>query len=146
MRIKKGLLVVAAALALVGIGLTAFYLSSGIGRAPTGGCSGYATNYLIIASNQGFNDSVGHGAPSNAWPILCVHQGDTVNITVKNVDVLPHGFNIENYYNSQIVSVGPGHTLNVSFVASKTGTFTIYCSIYCEVHPQMQRGELVVAS
>ena len=146
MSMKKSALIIVAALAFAGIGLTAFYLSSAFQRVPTGGCTSYSTDYLIIASNQGFNDSVGHGAPSNAWPILCVHQGDTVNITVKNVDVLAHGFNIENYYNSQIVSVGPGHTLEVSFVADKTGTFTIYCSIFCEVHPQMQRGELVVAS
>ena len=144
MRTKRVLLVVVA-LALAGAGLTAFYLTANLPRT-TVGCSSYSTDFLIIASNQGFNDSVGHGAPANAWPILCVHQGEIVNIVVKNTDSFSHGFNIDNYYNSQIVSVGPGQTLDVSFVADKAGTFTVYCSIFCEVHLQMQGGELVVTS
>jgi len=102
------------------------------------------SGYLIIASRTGFNDSISHGAPPNAWPIVTVNKGDTVKLVVCNIDSYAHGFQISNYFDSNIESVAPGQVIAVSFVADKTGTFTIYCSIPCSVHIRMQSGELRV--
>jgi hypothetical protein len=108
------------------------------------GCVRPADGFLIIASNKGFNDSIGHGAPEKAWPIVSVTQGQTVNITVCNTDVQAHGFQVTHYYDSAIVTVAPGHVLHVSFVASEVGTFQIYCAIFCSIHIFLQSGQLRV--
>ena len=113
------------------------------------GCTKPAGGFLIIAGdspgNVGYNDSEGHGAPTNPWPIITVQKGTTVNITVCNTDRQAHGFNISHYYDSSIVTVAPGQVLRVSFVANETGNFEIYCSIFCTIHPFMQNGLLRVS-
>jgi len=57
-----------------------------------------------------------------------------------------HGFQVNNYYDSNIESVGPGQVIRVSFVANKAGTFGIYCSILCPPHIFMQSGALMVTA
>jgi heme/copper-type cytochrome/quinol oxidase subunit 2 len=101
--------------------------------------------FLIVASVDGYNDSVDHGAPSNPWPVIQVSKGTMVNITVTNTDHQTHGFQITHYYDSSIFSVAPGQTIHVTFVADQKGTFKIYCSIFCTVHWAMQSGELIVS-
>ena len=107
---------------------------------PTGG-------FLIIASEYGYNDSVLEGAgPSKAWPVITVVQGQTVKITVCNVDdTQSHGFQINNYFDGQIESLAPGGVLNVVFVANKAGDFPIYCAIFCSIHLFMEYGLLRVS-
>ena len=56
----------------------------------------------------------------------------------------PHGFAITYYDDNSIVAIQPGHSYDVTFIASKAGTFRIYCDIFCGIHPFMQNGELVV--
>jgi len=110
------------------------------------GCSKPPGGYLVVLSSYGYNDSVLEGAgPSKAWPIINVTQNTTVNITVCNADkVQAHGFQIENYFDSDIVAVIPGQVIHVSFTATKVGTFRIYCAIFCTIHPFMVNGELQV--
>ena len=113
------------------------------------GCVRPAGGFLIIASEYGYNDSVLEGAgPAKAWPVITVTQGETVNITVCNVDkTQSHGFQISNYFDSAIEAVGPGQVLHVpTFVASRTGTFQIYCAIFCTIHLFMEYGQLRVTS
>jgi FtsP/CotA-like multicopper oxidase with cupredoxin domain len=112
------------------------------------GCVRPAGGFLIIASKYGYNDSVLEGAgPSKAWPVINVTQGQTVNITVCNVDESQsHGFQISNYFDTSIEAVGPGQVLKVSFVASKAGSFQIYCAIFCTIHLFMEYGQLRVSS
>jgi heme/copper-type cytochrome/quinol oxidase subunit 2 len=100
--------------------------------------------FLILASVQGYNDSIGHGAPSKAWPIITVKQGTTVNIAVCNTAPYPHGFQIARYYNSSIVTIAPGRVIHVSFVADKEGSYQIYCSIPCPIHLYMLNGQFRV--
>ena len=107
-------------------------------------CSKPAGGYLVIASVEGFNDSVLHGAPPKSWPVVTVQKGDTINVTVCNIDTQAHGFQINHYFDSNIESVLPGQAIHISFVADKTGTFMIYCSIFCTIHISMQDAELVV--
>jgi hypothetical protein len=101
--------------------------------------------YLIIASAKGFNDSVDHGVPSNSWPVIDVKKCAQVSITTCNTDIQAHGFQISHYFDSRVVSLAPGQCLTVSFVADVTGTFRIYCNIFCTVHWAMQSGQLVVS-
>jgi heme/copper-type cytochrome/quinol oxidase subunit 2 len=99
-------------------------------------------------SKYGYNNSVLEGAgPSKAWPVIAVVQNTTVNITVCNADTIEaHGFQISNYYDSEIVALVPGQVIHISFVATRTGTFRIYCAIFCAIHLFMEYGELRVVS
>jgi hypothetical protein len=103
--------------------------------------------FLIIANLQGFNDSVDHllKAPNQPWPVIRVHEGDRVNILVCNMDdYSPHGFAIQHYLDGG-VALMPHDTFRVSFIADQVGTFTIYCTIFCPVHPYMLSGQLIVS-
>ena len=72
---------------------------------------------------------------------IAVNKGDTVRLKITSVDVA-HGFNLADF--NVNVTLDPGETQVVEFVANKTGTFSFYCSVFCgEGHSQM-RGELVV--
>jgi FtsP/CotA-like multicopper oxidase with cupredoxin domain len=102
--------------------------------------------FLIIANLGGFNDSVTHleKSPNEPWPVVRVHKGDRVNIMVCNTDdYSPHGFAIEHYLDTG-VALMPHETFHVSFTADQAGNFTIYCNIFCPVHPYMLSGQLVV--
>jgi heme/copper-type cytochrome/quinol oxidase subunit 2 len=108
------------------------------------GCVKPPGGYLIIANENGFNDSIQHGAPTVSWPVITVKQGTTVTITVCNSDVQAHGFQVTHYFDSNIETVSPGEVVHVSFVADKVGDFEIYCSIFCTIHVFMQNGLLAV--
>lgn len=109
------------------------------------GCKRPANGYLIIASEQGFNDSKPQGAPTKSWPIINVSQGSTVRIVVCNADsTSAHGFQISHYFDGNIESVRPNEVVVVSFVADQAGSFQIYCSIFCPPHIFMQSGVLRV--
>lgn len=110
------------------------------------GCVRPAGGFLIIASQYGYNDSVLEGAgPSKAWPVISVAQGQTVDITVCNIDTSEsHGFQVGTYFDKTVESISPGQVLDVSFVADKAGTFPIYCAIFCAIHLFMEYGQLRV--
>ena len=106
-------------------------------------CSSYHTSFVIVASEKGYNDSVDHGVPNNYWPVLCAHQGTTVRVTVENLGSEPHGFAIGYYYEGG-ASISQGDNFTISFQAVKSGSFLIYCTILCAVHPWMLNGLLVI--
>ena len=90
--------------------------------------------FLIIADLSGFNDSISHGAPTNPWPVIQVHQGDVVHILVCNKDTMqPHGFAITTYLHAG-VPIAPGEAYKIVFTATVPGTFVMYCNIFCTVH------------
>ena len=134
---------------VVASGVTALYFfRGGTGQSTTtilpSGCVRPPGGFLIIASVTGYNGSIDHGVPANSWPIIQVQRGTTVRVTVCNVDHQAHGFQITHYFDSSIEALSPGQVLNVSFVADKSGAFTIKCSIFCTVHGFMLSGSLVV--
>lgn len=110
------------------------------------GCVRPSDGFLIVMTEYGYNDSVLEGAgPSKAWPVITVEQGATVNITVCNADkTQAHGFQVADYFSTPIETVVPGEVLHVSFVASRVGTFQIYCAIFCTIHLFMEYGQLRV--
>jgi FtsP/CotA-like multicopper oxidase with cupredoxin domain len=80
------------------------------------------------------------------WPIIRVHQGDTVIITVINNNSREiHGFAIV-HYDDRGFSTAPGQRHTISFVANEVGSFRMYCNVFCAIHPYMQNGELIVSS
>jgi hypothetical protein len=108
------------------------------------GCTKPAGGFLIVASDTGYNDSMDHGVPAKSWPVINVTQGQTVNITVCNIDFQAHGFQVAHYYDNSIVTIAPGEVIHVSFVANQAGEFQIYCEIFCSIHWAMQSGLLRV--
>jgi hypothetical protein len=134
----------AALVAIALPGLNKVNSTSSTVELPTG-CVKPANGFLIVASQLGFNDSVDHGVPQSSWPVMDVKQGQNVTIMVCNADPSqPHGFQISNYYDARLVSIASGHILMVTFVADKTGTFRVYCSIPCSVHWAMLSGQLII--
>ena len=110
-------------------------------------CVRPANGFLIVQSKYGYNDSITEGAGlSKPWPVVTVKEGQTVNIAVCNIDVEAHGFQIANYVDGSINAVEPGKVLSVSFVATKQGSFLIYCAIPCSIHFFMQFGQLKVTA
>ena len=101
--------------------------------------------FLIIADLSGFNDSINHGAPLNPWPVIHVHEGDTVRIVVCNEDTSQaHGFAIQTYFDVGVI-LAPGDAYRIVFAATVPGTFVIYCNIFCTVHAFMV-GRLIVSN
>jgi FtsP/CotA-like multicopper oxidase with cupredoxin domain len=98
---------------------------------------------LIIADLSGFNNSMRHGAPTNPWPVIQVHQGDVVSFLVCNKDTTqPHGFAIQTYLDSGVI-LAPGDAYRIVFTATVPGSFKVYCNIFCTVHIFMV-GRLIV--
>ena len=58
---------------------------------------------------------------------MSVNKGDTVKITVKNVNGT-HDFKIDEF-NVSTRTLNTGETQTITFVADKAGTFEYYCSV-----------------
>lgn len=128
------LVAIATALFISGGGLRLLTAPSGSTTTLPSGCIKPAGGFLLITTDGGWNDSLQHGVP---WPVITVSQGTNVTIVVCNLDNQAHGFQVRHYYDSHIAAMAPGQVLTVSFVASQQGTFAIYCSIFCSIHPEM---------
>jgi hypothetical protein len=134
---------------VVGVVVAAAYLtyarSNSAATALPAWCVRPQGGYLIVANVDGYNDSVSHDVPTNAWPVIDVAKGSNVTIAVCNTDNQAHGFQIRYYHDSPIETVAPGQMLTVSFIATQKGSFAIYCDIFCTVHAIMVSGKLVVS-
>ena len=123
--------------------------SSSVQNVAYGG-SGDHAYFLIVAADPpnpyaGFNGSYYAGS-SAQWPTMYVHVGQIVSIHVINcASSEAHGFAVTYYYDKSLVAVQPGHSYDVTFTATKTGLFRVYCDIFCAIHPFMQNGALVVS-
>ena len=60
---------------------------------------------------------------------ITIDQCDRVKVTVINEDNFDHGFAIDAFGISQRLPANA--TINVEFVATKSGTFPFYCSVSC---------------
>lgn len=112
--------------------------------------TGATVHFTIVEADPpsplaGLNGSY-YKSPTLQWPVMNVTLGDTVIITVMNLNSSfePHGFTIDHYVPT-INSIAPGQVRTFTFVANKVGYFRIYCSIECSIHPLMQNGALYVS-
>ena len=177
--VRKVLLAVAVASAILAGGVLAYYAGYFQGPPKTGGpslmqatCSSLSNStgtvqhtanggsgthayFLIVETDPpspyaGLNGSW-TGFASNAsapWPVIDVKLGQVVSFHVINCASSEiHGFQITHYddISQNLVSIQPGNSYDVTFTASEAGTFRIYCGIFCNIHPGMQNGELVVS-
>jgi len=123
--------------------------SSAVEHVANGGNGAHAYFLIVEADPRspfaGLNGS--YYVPTNeTWPTLNVQLGQTVSIHVINcASSEAHGFAITYYDDNSIIAVQPGHSYDVTFTASRAGTFRIYCDIFCAIHPFMQNGALVVS-
>ena len=134
-------------IATIGVGSIIGFWSAGSLKPSS---NGHVLYFTIIESDPpdplaGMNGS--YYKPLTAqWPIIRVHQGDTVIITVINNDSREvHGFAIA-HYDNQGFSLAPGQQETISFVANEVGSFRMYCNVFCAIHPYMQNGVLIVSS
>jgi heme/copper-type cytochrome/quinol oxidase subunit 2 len=149
---NRRITLVLVAVALIGAAVVAslYVVSIGSSTTSTGlpaGCTKAAGGFLMVASHLGWNESELHGAgitPGVTWPKMTITQGETVNITVCNTDVQAHSFEIAYYEQGQANTLHPQQVLHFQFVASRSGTFQVYCEIPCSIHIYMQSGQLVV--
>lgn len=77
--------------------------------------------------------------------IIEVNEGDKVTIHLTNIDEEPditHGFGISLY--DVNISVNPGQTKTIRFVADKPGVFAFYCTDFCSALHQEMSGKLLV--
>ena len=97
----------------------------------------------IGSSYEGINGSAFH--QNTNWPVITVYQGQKVTMHVVNCPSSPepHGFAIGHYFPNG-VELSPNQQYTLSFVASTKGRFTVFCNVYCAIHPLMQNGELLV--
>ena len=72
---------------------------------------------------------------------ITVNKGDTVKLHITSEDVT-HGFSLPEFSVSDTLS--PGTTTTVEFIASKTGTFSFFCSMFCGSGHGSMRGTLIV--
>ena len=133
--------IVIVAAAALGGGIMTFAI--GLPSSPCAGISGTTRNFTIVASYDGFNDSVHH--QQGPWPVMTVHRCDLVKVTIINMDTQTHGFAVD-YYATRGTDVQGQQTLPVpvSFQASKIGQFRVYCISFCTIHGFMQNGLLNV--
>ncbi len=145
-----------------GLLATAVFMPTAAGCAASGnltqtqGSGNTTVQFTIYESDtgpmEGMNGSAYHGTSN--WPVIQVHLCQTVTILVKNVNSSePHGFAIDHYFdelngasNVPGVELNPGQSFTVQFVADELGTFRMYCSVFCAIHPLMQNGQLIVSS
>ena len=143
------IIVITLTIVLVVGAVTVFYYEGDF-KASTTQSTGKIDRFTIIESDPpnslaGMNGSYYKGA-ATVWPIINVHVGDTVIITImNNGSSEPHGFGIDHYEPAPGLTIPAGQTQTLTFVADQTGTFRIYCTIECTIHPLMQNGELVVS-
>ena len=120
--------------------------------------------FLIAACSQkNPNDSIGQGTPMNQESstrsgevkefkmtakqfafepsTIEVNKGDKVRIIVTSTDV-SHGISIPEYGINERLE--PGKPVNIEFTASKSGTFTAFCSVFCGSGHQSMKGKIIV--
>jgi cytochrome c oxidase subunit II len=75
--------------------------------------------------------------------VITVKQGDHVRLIITALD-RDHGFELKAYGINQKLNKGDPAT--IEFTASKRGTFTFRCSVFCGLGHRRMKGKLIVES
>jgi heme/copper-type cytochrome/quinol oxidase subunit 2 len=117
-----------------------------------------AANYNPSTQTRSFTqlvlpDFAGDGYDKFFSGVMVVNQGDTVNVSIRNTDDMPHGFAIAAYDINAAVnpgqdqpngSIAPFTTSVQPFTASKAGVFRWLCTTPCGPGHFEMVGQLVV--
>lgn len=74
---------------------------------------------------------------------VSVNKGRKVNLVIRNVDVVSHGFYLP-ALDIMIREVKAGEVERVTFTPDVEGKFPFYCSVWCSDYHMQMRGNLVV--
>lgn len=72
---------------------------------------------------------------------ITVNKGDIVKLHITSIDVA-HGFGLPDFGINERLE--PEKTVDVEFVADKTGTFTFTCTVFCGFSHGRMKGQLIV--
>jgi cytochrome c oxidase subunit II len=72
---------------------------------------------------------------------ITVKKGDTVVLSIESIDVA-HGISISEF--DVLERLEPGVTTEIEFVANKTGSFSMVCSVFCGSGHSGMKGTLIV--
>lgn len=76
--------------------------------------------------------------------VIKVRRGDIVIINLRNVEPnQPHGFGLEEFGVFEVIP--PEQTVTVKFLASKEGSFTFFCTVFCGTGHPLHKGTLIVS-
>lgn len=76
--------------------------------------------------------------------VIKVKQGDVVIMKIRNVEPnQPHGFGLEEF--GIFAVIPPQETVTIKFVASKEGTYTFFCTVFCGTGHPFHKGTLIVS-
>lgn len=123
--------------------LSTLLISLLVGLIFVSGCAGQQTTQPTTTVSAGEVKEFGIVAKQFSFEpnTITVNKGDKVKLKITSTDVT-HGFAINEFgVNEQLQ---PGKTVNVEFVADKSGTFTFYCSVICGAGHSGMRGQLIV--
>lgn len=105
----------------------------GIGvLALTAACGGTVTDKRHISA------AVVDGKPGFDPATITMTKGHKIDLNVGNRTDKTHGFTIEGY--GVVRTVDPNKPIDLSFKASRTGTFRVFC----QLHPAHQPAQLIV--
>lgn len=115
------------------------------------GCLNYGGQEPATTSNAGVAQFAGTGEVKEfdmtavQWSFdpetITVNKGDTVKLHINSIDVA-HGFRLPDFGVNERLELGK--TVNVEFVADKTGTFMFSCSVVCGSGHSRMKGKLIV--
>ena len=112
----------------------------GIPAAPCARVQQKIVEFTIVADLDGYNGSKLHDGQG---PLLSVHTCDTVVVNFTNRDVQAHGLAVDFYAANGLEATGR-ETVDLQFLAFKTGSFRVFCKTICSVHSYMQHAQLDV--
>ena len=108
------------------------FVAVGIGAVALAACGNSSTDHLKI------RDVLINGKPGFSVETVTVTKGDKVDLRIDNNLPAPHGFSIDAYGIHRVVQ--PRRPQELTFTASKAGTFRIYC----QLQPAHQPATLLV--
>lgn len=73
--------------------------------------------------------------------VITVKKGERVRLRITSIDVT-HGFGLPDFGVNTVLA--PNQTNTVEFIATKTGTFSFFCSVFCGSGHSGMRGTLQV--
>ncbi len=110
----------------------------GIPQSPCAGSPQAQVEFTVVANFEGYNGSSG-----GQGPLLTVQSCSVVILNLANRDVQAHGLAVDFYASGGVEATG-GNTVNIRFLAYKTGAFRVFCNTVCSVHSYMQHAQLTV--
>ena len=72
-----------------------------------------------------------------------MEKGEKVNLLIKNVDVVSHGFYVP-VLNIVVKELKAGEVMKIDFTAEESGDYPFYCVLWCSDYHMYMRGKIIV--